>query len=48
MSRHDRATQFAPYAPLTSFGKVLTDATLKGTSPDDTIPETTPSPQTWE
>ncbi|MCU9969603.1 hypothetical protein FYZ45_08340 [Mobiluncus mulieris] len=27
MSRHDRAAQFAPYAPLTSFGKLLIDAT---------------------
>lgn len=33
MSRHDRAAQFAPYAPLTSFGKVLTDATLNDTVP---------------
>lgn len=32
MTRHDRAAQFAPYAPLTSFCKVLTDAALKGDS----------------
>lgn len=35
MSRHDRAAQFAPYAPLTSFGKVLTDAALSGIEPDN-------------
>ena len=41
MTRHDRAAQFAPYAPLTSFGKVLTDAALNGTVPGgDTLAET--------
>lgn len=56
MTRHDRAAQFAPYAPLTSFGKVLTDAALNGDLPGDAAPESVPPsttshlapPQSWE